>query len=100
MKAIVTGMIATYPVGGVAWDSSQYALGLERLGCDVYYLEDTGWESYDLRKGEYGPDYTYGVSFLAQSLAQLSPRLAKRWHVRAMDGQTYGMDASQLASVI
>ena len=41
MIAIVTGVIATYPVGGVAWDYGQYALGLERLGFDVYYLEDS-----------------------------------------------------------
>ncbi len=32
MRAIVTGMIATYPVGGVVWDYGQYAIGLERLG--------------------------------------------------------------------
>src|SRR5438477_587135 len=46
MKAIVTGMIASYPVGGVVWDYGQYALGLERLGFEVFYLEDTGWHHF------------------------------------------------------
>lgn len=32
MRAIVTGMIASYPVDGVAWDYGQYALGLDQLG--------------------------------------------------------------------
>ena len=100
MKAIVTGMIATYPVGGVAWDYGQYALGLERFGWEVYYLEDTGWESYDPVKGEYGPDYGYGVQFLVQSLAELSPTLAERWHVRSMDGECYGMDKKRMAAVV
>ena len=100
MKAIVTGMIATYPVGGVAWDYGQYALGLERLGWDVYYLEDTGWEAYDPTKGEYGADYSYGVKFLEQSLARLSPRLATRWHVRAMDGSSYGVDREQFDRLV
>ena len=56
MKAIVSGMIATYPVGGVAWDYGQYALGLERLGFEVYYLEDTGLDPYDPRQRGYGTD--------------------------------------------
>ena len=75
MRAIVTGMIATYPVGGVAWDYGQYALGLERLGWDVFYLEDTGGETYDPVKGEYGADCSFGVKFLHNSLSQLSPGL-------------------------
>ena len=59
MIAVVTGMIATYGVGGVAWDYGQYAVGLERLGFDVFYLEDTGAETYDPRKGEFGTDGSY-----------------------------------------
>ena len=34
MRAVVTGMIATYPVGGVVWDYGQYALGLELGGIE------------------------------------------------------------------
>jgi len=100
MKAIVTGMIATYPVGGVAWDYGQYALGLEQLGWEVYYLEDTGWEAYDPVKGAYGSDCSYGVKFLNESLSHLSTRLAHRWHVRAMDGTCYGIDRSQFLRTV
>src|SRR6185369_8122525 len=85
MKAIVTGMVATYPVGGVAWDYGQYALGLERLGFEVYYLEDTGLESYEPEARTYGPAYAYGLAFLQRSLDELSPRLGKRWHARTPD---------------
>jgi hypothetical protein len=100
VRAIVTGMIATYPVGGVAWDYGQYALGLERLGWDVFYLEDTGGETYDPRKGEYGPDCSFGVQFLRDSLHEMSPMLGDRWHFRAADGTTHGISASRFNELV
>lgn len=101
MKAIVTGMIVTSPVGGVAWDYGQYALGLEQLGFEVYYLEDPGIPSYSYKPetGMYEEDPSYGIEFLKRSLALLSPTLAQRWHYRAVDGQTYGLDAATMAEV-
>lgn len=100
MRAVVTGMIATYPVGGVLWDYAQYALGLEQLGFEVHYLEDTGGETYDPTKGLYGEDCSYGVRFLAESLARLSPSLSRRWHFRNLGGSTYGMSQEELAGAL
>src|SRR5262249_13878109 len=97
MKAIVTGMIATYPVGGVVWDYGQYALGLERLGFEVCYLEDTGDYTYDPSRGQYDEGCSYGVGFLARSLAELSPSLGRRWHFRGLDGRAYGLSDEALA---
>lgn len=100
MKAVVSGMIATYPVGGVVWDYAQYALGLERLGWEVWYLEDTGGPTYDPVRREYGEDCAFGVAFLARSLAALSPTLGERWHFRAMDDQCFGVSAEAMARVL
>jgi hypothetical protein len=100
MKAIVTGMIASYPLGGVVWDYGQYALGLERLGYEVFYLEDTGWQIYDPRKREYGEDCSYSVEFLKNSLAKLSPALATRWRFRNLNGKTYGLDDETFHDVL
>jgi hypothetical protein len=100
MKAIVTGMIASYPVGGVVWDYGQYALGLEQLGFEVYYLEDTGWQTYDPRKGEYGENCSYAVDFLTRSLGTLSPTLAQRWRFRNLDGKIYGLDDKTFSDVL
>jgi hypothetical protein len=93
-------MIGTYPVGGVAWDYGQYALGLEQLGFEVYYLEDTGWETYDPETGCYGEDCSYAVDFLERSLRSLSPRLAQRWHFRDMHGQAFGLGLDEAADVV
>src|SRR3954465_15756551 len=102
MRAIVTGMIATYPVGGVAWDYGQCLLGLERLGFEVYYLEDTGLPSYTYNPaiGGYEEDCSQGVQFLQESLALLSPPLARRWHFRAADGRTFGLSAADVEAVV
>lgn len=100
MLAIVTGMIATYPVGGVVWDYGQYALALERLGFEVYYLEDPGWMTYDPRLRRYVEDPSFGVEYLAKSLTYLSGTLAKRWHFRSMDGKTYGVEARKFADIV
>jgi hypothetical protein len=100
MRAVVTGMIATYPVGGVVWDYGQYALGLERLGFEVTYLEDTGGPTYDPTRGCYGEDPSYGIAFLGRSLAELSPRVGRRWHFRAPDGRTHGLSPAALAGAV
>jgi hypothetical protein len=97
---MVTGMIATYPVGGVVWDYGQYLLGLEGLGFEVYYLEDTGCPTYDPRRREYTDDCTYAVSYLAQSLGSLSPSLADRWHFRSSENETFGLATAVLSDLI
>jgi hypothetical protein len=82
MKVIVTEMIGTFPLGGVAWDYCQYAVGLERLGLEVYYLEDSGVDTYEFvpttQTFELNPDY--GASFIRESLTEFSDTLANRWH--------------------
>lgn len=93
-------MIATFPVGGVAWDYGQYALGLERMGFEVWYLEDTGLSSYDPVRGEYGASCDYGSQFVQEALGTLSPTLADRWHVRGADGRTYGVDADVVPELV
>jgi hypothetical protein len=100
--AVVTGMIATYPVGGVAWDYGQYVLGLERLGWTVTYLEDPGVPSYDPHQRKYDDDCSYGLGFLQQSLRDLGGACvdAGRWHYRSVDGRGHGMPAAELDRVV
>jgi hypothetical protein len=93
-------MIVTYPVGGVVWDYGQYLLGLEELGYEVWYLEDTGCDTYDPVARTYSADCEYGLRFLKQSLASLSPELAHRWAFRDMHGKLHGIGESQLNSVM
>jgi len=101
MKAVVTGMIGTCSVGGVAWDYGQYALGMEQLGFETYYLEDTGIPAHTWNEatGEYEEDPSYGLDFLQRALRELSPGLASHWHFHAYDDRTYGMSPEEVADV-
>jgi len=97
MRVVVTGLVATYPVGGVAWDYLQYVEGFRRLGADVFYLEDTGQWCYDPDAGTFVPDATKGARFLAESLATIDPALTRAWSVRGIDDRVHGADAAAIA---
>ncbi len=55
-RVIVSGILFNVPVAGVAYQVIHYLLGLERLGYDAYYVEDTDWWSLDPRTGEFSAD--------------------------------------------
>ena len=92
MRVVVTGLVAAYPVGGVAWDYLQYLQGFRALGCDVLYLEDTGQWLYDPVAQTFTDDVARNVRWLAWSLAALDPALADAWALRAPDGTYHGRD--------
>src|SRR5262249_42996222 len=79
VRVVVTGLVATYPVGGVAWDYLQYVQGFDAIGCDVVYLEDTGQWFYDPAARTFTPDARPGAAYLATALQQLLPGRDHRW---------------------
>ena len=95
MRVVVTGLVATYPVGGVAWDYLQYVQGFRALGCDVLYLEDTGQWLYDPVGQTFTDDARANARWLADGLARVAPGV--RWALRAPDGQYHGLDEATLA---
>src|SRR4029453_18737376 len=87
MRVVVTGLVATYPVGGVAWDYLQYVQGFHALGCEVWYVEDTGRWLYDPERETFVADATRGARFVGESLPWLDPALARPWAGRAPGGR-------------
>lgn len=88
-RVIVLGVAGGIPVAGVAWQTLHYLEGFRRLGCDVYYVEDTGTWPYD---GD--PDHT--AAYLSRLMARWG--YSGRWAYRdtTHGGCTYGLDASAL----
>lgn len=90
MKVVVTGLLATYPLGGVGWDYLAYVSGFRQLGCEVLYLEDTGQWLYDPRAGTFTSDVGFHVAHLADTLARAGDDMRQRWSLRAPDDTYHG----------
>src|SRR2546430_12934572 len=97
MRVIVTGLVATYPVGGVAWDYLQYVQGFRALGCEVTYLEDTGQWLYAPAAQTFPDDVRANARYLNDALASLDPALARCWSLRAPDEPSHGLDEAAVA---
>jgi hypothetical protein len=91
LRIIVAGMVAQYPVGGVAWDYLQYVVGLARLGHDVVYHEDTWCWPYHPGEKTNTDDGAFSARFLKGFFEHYAPELAGRWHYRHLHETSYGM---------
>ncbi len=63
-RIVVMGFMAGCPIAGVIWQHVHYIVGLQRLGHEVYYIEDSARLPYDPQKFEITNDYSYALSFL------------------------------------
>jgi hypothetical protein len=90
LRIVVTGLIATFPLGGVFWDYLQYVLGFMQLGHEVMYLEDTGKWCYDPENQTFVESGARNAEYLARELPRLSPQLKDRWFFRDASGATWG----------
>ncbi|MCX8073139.1 MAG: glycosyltransferase family 1 protein [Candidatus Binatia bacterium] len=98
MRVVVTGLIATYPLGGVSWDYLAYVRGFQALGCDVLYLEDTGQWFYDPRASTFTPDPSFNARYLEQALDHSRLNRPPRWALRSPDGLYHGSTQEAVAA--
>lgn len=64
------GFTAGVPIAGVIWQHVHYIVGLQRLGHEVYYIEDSARYPYNPVTYEQNEDYSYAASILAKLAAQ------------------------------
>ena len=67
-KIIVLGFMGGMPIAGVIWQHIHYIVGLQRLGHDVYYVEDTSNYPYDPVAFNISEDFSHA----AQTLRRLA----------------------------
>jgi hypothetical protein len=99
MRIVVTGLIATYPLGGVSWDYVQYIQGLHRLGHEVFYLEDTGQWVYAPKLGTFTTDCSFNLHHLEEVLVSAAPSMTHHWSFRSPCGEYFGLNERQIEGV-
>ncbi len=79
MRIVVLGYIVRGPLGGMAWHHLQYVLGLQGLGHEVAFIEDSTDEPacYDPTRWVTDADCTYGLRFAGDVFTRLG--LSTRW---------------------
>ena len=65
-RIAVLGFMANCPIAGVVWQHLHYIVGLQRLGHEVYYIEDTSRYPYDPVQQTPTDDYSYAAGTLAR----------------------------------
>jgi hypothetical protein len=92
-RIVVLGIAAQYPLAGVTWQAIHYLVGLRALGCDVYYVEDSGAPPYDPASGGIGTAADANVAFLADVMRRYD--FADRWaYWDALTDTWHGRDAA------
>jgi GT2 family glycosyltransferase len=96
-KVVVLGMMTKMPVAGVVWQNLHYLLGLERLGCEAYYVETHARTPSMLMSNEDDDSSALAAEFIAAVMRRFG--LADRWAFHALhdDGRCFGMSEQQLS---
>jgi hypothetical protein len=94
-RLVLAGIIGRYPVGGVTWCALQYVAGFQRLGYEVFYLEDTGECNFDPVQNAIVTDPAYALRYIRRQLALVG--LEDAWAYIDYKGGYHGKSREQVA---
>src|ERR1700747_229739 len=65
-RIVVMGFMGSMPIAGVVWQHIHYIVGLQRLGHDVYYIEDSARLPYNPETFEITNEFDYAAQLLSR----------------------------------
>ena len=100
LRIVVLGTLASDPYAGMAWTHMQIAVGLRRLGHDVYYAEATSSWPYDPVQQARVCDSEYAVAYLARVAESFG--LGGRWAYRRsyLDNEWFGLGKAKAEDLL
>lgn len=99
-RIIVLGFMGGCPVAGVIWQHLHYIVGLQRLGYEVWYVEDGSRYPYDPEAFTITEDFSYAARMLERLSQEYG--FSERWCFCARYGdepRTAGLSLSALTNL-
>jgi hypothetical protein len=93
-RLLLAGIVGRYPVGGVTWCALQYIAGFQRLGYDVFYVEDTGECNFDPVQNAIATDPSYALDYIRRQLKVVG--LEDAWSYVDYQGGYHGKTREQV----
>src|SRR5262245_52376777 len=99
LRLVILGMMGRCPFGGQTWLYLNWLRGLQRLGHDVWYVEDDTVWPYDPEQNTVTDDCSYALRHISACLERIG--LGGRWAFRLADrtGSCWGLSESELADL-
>ena len=76
-RIVVMGFMGSMPIAGVIWQHIHYVVGLQRLGHEVYYIEDSARLPYNPETFEVNNEFDYAANILERLSREFEFR--NRW---------------------
>src|SRR4029453_9927646 len=73
-RIVLMGFMGSMPLAGVIWQHIHYIVGLQRLGHDVYYIEDSARIPYNPETFEVTTEFDYTARLLNRLSRELEFR--------------------------
>jgi len=99
LRLVVLGMMGRCPFGGQTWLYLNWLCGLQRLGHDVWYVEDDSVWPYDPCQDAVTDDCGYAVGHITRCMERIG--LPDRWAFRLVSGRRVcrGLPAGELGEL-
>ena len=86
-KIVLLHFAGQMPLAGIAWQAAHYLVALEKLGYEVWYVEDSGTNPYDPRVESVVMSCDYNLAYLRRVMERFG--FGERWAYRCGVDETY-----------
>src|SRR5947199_10265605 len=98
-RVVVLGLMGQYPLGGMAWQVLHHLIGFRRLGCESFYVENSGAPPYSPRRQSIVESATDNIRFLRNTFRQIN--LSEAWaNYDCLPNRCFGMRKSAVQDLL